>query len=184
MLFIMIDERLDKFHILVFNNGTKENKELLLENNPEIKKLLENSSFDGEDVLSTLNKLSLNLNDDAAREILASKLKDLYETGDLKLIDDYRGYFEGLHVDDLLFLIFESNSPLTRNLLTSLEKCSLSVDSLKEFLIKLSKEDHDATAYLLIEFFLLKGYEVRTDYRFRDAVSQWHIWEEFNSFRE
>ena len=184
MLFIMIDERLNKFHILVFNNGTKENKELLLENNPEIKNLLENSSFDGESVLDTLSVLSLNLNDNIARGILASKLKDMYETGDIGLVDDCLGYFEGLHFNDLLFLIFESNSPITRNLLISLDKCSLSVDSLKKFLIKLSKEDNIATVYLLIESFLLLGSKVRTGYRFRDTVSQWHIWEEFNSFRK
>jgi len=184
MLFMMTDERLNKFHILVFNNGTKENKELLLENNPEIKELLQNSSFNGRYVLGTLRRLVHNLNDNSARQILASKLRDLYETGDLKLIDAYLRYFDGLLVDDLLFLIFESNSPLTRNFLTSLKKCSLSVDSLKEFLIKLSKEDHIAAAYLLIESFLLLGSKVSTSYRFRDAVSQWHIWEAFNSFRK
>ncbi|MHA1457617.1 MAG: hypothetical protein ACTSR5_16880 [Promethearchaeota archaeon] len=176
-------EKIEKFHILVFSNGTKENKELLLENNPGIKKLLENSTFDVEYVLSTLYLLSHDLNDNIARQILVSKLKDVYETGDIGLIDDCLGYFDGLNVDDLLFLIFESNSPLTRNLLSSLEKCSLSVDSLKEFLIKLSKEDYVATVYLLTESFLLKGTKVRTGYRFRDGVSQWHIWEEFNSFR-
>jgi len=184
MLFMMTDERLKKFHILVFNNGTKENKELLLENNPEIKKMLEDSSFDGRNVLSTLNKLSLNLNDDIAREILASKLRDLYETGDLKLIGAYLSYFDGLRFNDLLFLIFESSSLITRNFLSSLEQCSLSVDTLKEFLIKLSKEDHDAALYLLIESFLLLGSKVSTGYRFRDYVSQWHIWEEFTSFRK
>ncbi|MHA1457615.1 MAG: hypothetical protein ACTSR5_16870, partial [Promethearchaeota archaeon] len=82
-------------------------------------------------------------------------------------------FFDGLFVDDLMFLLFESNSLLTSNFLTSLEKCSLSVDSLKKFLIKLSKEDHNAVVNLLVDYFLTKGYEVRTDYKFRDAVSQW-----------
>ena len=177
-------EKIYKFHVLVFNNGSEENRKLLLENNPEIKKLLVNSSFNDKYILDTLYMLSHELKDNISRKILTSKLKDLYETGNPKLIDAYLMYFEGISVDDLLFLIFESNSLLTRNFLTSLQKCSLSVDSLKEFLIGLSKEDYNATLYLLIESFLLKGTKVRTDYRFRDAVSQWYIWEEFNSFRE
>ena len=43
---MMEAKKINEFNKLVFNNGTKENKDLLLENNPEIKELLENSPFD------------------------------------------------------------------------------------------------------------------------------------------
>ena len=80
---MMEAKKINEFNKLVFNNGTKENKDLLLENNPEIKELLENSPFDkiiDEDnrvgALFTLHFLTCNLNDGIARKILTSKLKD------------------------------------------------------------------------------------------------------------
>jgi len=189
----MTDGNINKFNILLINNGVKENEELKLVNNPEIRELLEDSPFDAiideidkVSVLYTLHLLTHNLNDNIARKILASKLNNIYETGDLDLINSIRnlGYFGDLSIDDLLFIIFESKSLFSHNFLTSLEQCSLSVDSIKDLLIELSKDDKYATMRLLISSFLTMGSIVRTDYRFRDALSKWHIWKLFNFFKD
>ena len=51
-------EKIHEFNILVFNNGVKENKESMLENNLKIRELVENSPFvDNNDVI--LDKLFL-----------------------------------------------------------------------------------------------------------------------------
>ncbi|MHA1106731.1 MAG: response regulator [Promethearchaeota archaeon] len=176
----MTHEKIEKFNILVFNNGVKENKDLILDN----KGLLEKSPFDGEYVLDTLHLLTCNLDDDVARKILASKLKELCVAGNFKSILAYKtfGFFHELSVEDLIYLLFDSPSPLTKNFLQSIEKCSLSVESLRKFFNKLSKEDDKAVIRLLV-FFLTMGSKIRSDYRFRDALSQWKIWELFNFYK-
>jgi len=177
---MMTHEKIEKFNILVFNNGVKENKDLILDN----KGLLEKSPFDGEYVLDTLHLLTCNLDDDVARKILASKLKELCVAGNFKSILAYKtfGFFHELSVEDLIYLLFDSPSPLTKNFLQSIEKCSLSVESLRKFFNKLSKEDDKAVIRLLV-FFLTMGSKIRSDYRFRDALSQWKIWELFNFYK-
>jgi len=186
----MSEEKIHSFYTLLFYNNlfqasSVSSSDFMLKSNLEIKSLLEESPYRNEEVLEILYYLSTDLKDVFAQKILSFKLKELYESGDIKLIHKYHkeAFFHELSFEDLLFLLFESESPLTHNFISSLKRSSISVSSLKKFILKLSIEDRKVTSYLLADCFLLLGSEDRDDHKFRDAMSQWQIWELFNSYK-
>ena len=181
----MSEEKIHNFYALLFQDCSVCSNDLTLKSNLEIKSLLEESPFRNEEVLEILDYLSTELKDDIAKRIFSFKLKQLYESGDIKLIHKYHreAFFHELSFEDLLFLLFESKSPLTHNFISSLKRSSISVSSLKKFILKLSIEDRKVTSYLLADCLLLLGSEVRDDHKFKDALSQWQIWELFKSYK-
>ena len=132
---------------------------LLLRYNPEIRSLIEASSYKNKTAMYILFYLSCDFHDELSHKILASKLKELYESGDLPLIREYQtnGFFCELTIEELLFLVFDSNSLLTENLLTSMRSNSLEIGELKSFLRELGEKNNDATIGLIDEFFFNAG---------------------------
>ena len=174
----MTDE-VDELHEKLFNGLI----ELDLNDSAELRSLLESAPYDNVKALEILAYLFYNQEDLVAKRLAASKLMEIYESGNMELIYKYQGdhyFIRFLSIEELLFLIFDSKSPITQKFLEAMERNHLSADSLKEFFLKLSQDHYNATISLLTGFFLTLGSEVLDDFRFREAVSHWKIYELFN----
>ena len=177
----MTDE-IDSLHKKVFNGVVKRD----LSEEIELRGLLESAPYDNVKALDVLAYLFAHRGDLIAKRLLTLKLMELYESGNMELIykfqrDHYFSRF--LSVEELLFLIFESKSPITQKFLDAMERNHLSAVSLKEFFLKLSQDNYNATSSLLTGSFLTLGSAIHDDFIFRAAVSHWKIYELFTTIK-
>lgn len=133
------------------NKNLRDNIELLLKSK-SFEELLNNS------VLYLLDNLK-KYGDLNAEKLLKKKLIELYETGDYNLIDDYRmhDWFDTFTNEELISLIFNSKSPLTKKLTIIIEENKASKSCVIKILNDLNKLNQEATKKVLVQRLLTFG---------------------------
>ncbi len=97
--------------------------------------------------------------DPEAEKILKNNIIEVYESGIIKFIDGYvlNDWFDIFNFKELISLIFESKSPMTKKFLKILEENNTSTNSVIKTLKRLNELNQKATKRLLIEDLLDYG---------------------------
>jgi len=135
----------------------KDNKKL----REKIELLLKSKSFEellNNSVLYLLDNLR-KYGDLDAEKVLKQKLIELYETGDYNLIWDYQMHkrFDIFTNEELISLIFNSKSPLTKKLTKIIEENKASKSCVIKLLNDLNKLNQEVTKKVLVRTLLTFG---------------------------
>ncbi len=145
---------------------TKEERSLIfLNNNKKLKDkinlTLEKLSFEelGRGLELTLLDILRKYGDPEAEKILKNNIIEVYESGIIKFIDGYvlNDWFDIFNFKELISLIFESKSPMTKKFLKILEENNTSTNSVIKTLKRLNELNQKATKTVLIEDLLNHG---------------------------
>lgn len=138
---------------------------ILLENNPRLRKTLEVTEGKNRLKLFLLETLTNRYNDPVAKDMLKESLREVYISGDIELIRELKqfDFYDIFNFEELKGLVFESISPISRNLLTSIKHAKINLDDILERFYHFEKIDSKAAKFLLLDYYLLTGHSYSSD---------------------